>query len=74
MRSLRLCRKGDIDVYQLISADVLSGSHWSLAVGPFEAADPGLPACGTGKLAGECVVLIHVPERAVLGGIDIHHV
>ena len=37
-----------------------------------KAADAGLPACCAGILARECVVLIHIPERAVVSGIDIH--
>src|SRR5467141_2860028 len=42
------------------------------AVRELEACDAGLPTCCTGKLASYCVVLIHVPERAVVRGIDIH--
>src|SRR6267378_2185614 len=36
-----------------------------------EAAYAGLPACCAGTLASERVVLIHVPERAVIRGVDI---
>src|SRR6266851_5265528 len=42
------------------------------AVRELEAGDAGLPTRYTGKLASYCVVLIHVPERAVVRGIDIH--
>src|SRR5438874_11837025 len=38
----------------------------------FEAADPCLPACCAGSLACGGIVLIHVPERAVISGVDIH--
>src|SRR5258708_571356 len=44
----------------------------SRAVRELEAGDAGLPTCCTGELASYCVVLIHVPERAVVRGIDIH--
>src|SRR5437867_12934921 len=41
-----------------------------LATRQLEAADAGLPACCAGNLAGERVVLVYVPERAVVSGID----
>src|SRR5439155_7987390 len=35
----------------------------------FEAAEPCLPACCAGSLACGGIVLIHVPERAVISGV-----
>ena len=38
----------------------------------FETADSSLPTGRAGILASQCVVLIDVPERAIVGGIDSH--
>ncbi len=37
-----------------------------------EAADAGLPSGSTGELARERVVLVDVPEGAVIGRVDVH--
>ena len=43
-----------------------------MATGQFEASNARLPACCAGLLAGQRVVLVYVPERAVVGGIERH--
>jgi hypothetical protein len=42
------------------------------AAGQLEVADARLPACCIGSLAGGSVILVHVLERTVVCGIDIH--
>ena len=53
-------------------SEELAAFEHLLAARKFEAADPGLPAYCAGSLAGGGVVLVDVPERAVIGRVDIH--
>ena len=43
-----------------------------MTVWQFETADSGLPTSRTGCLSSQRVILVRVPERAVVTGIDVH--
>jgi len=46
--------------------------HQSLvATRQFETGNARLPACCAGKLPGECVVLVDIPECAIIHGVNI---
>src|SRR5438093_1193608 len=48
-------------------ASVSSLTAWQL-----EASNPSLPASSAGRLSSGCVVLVDVPERAIIHGVNIH--
>ena len=43
-----------------------------LAARQLKAGNTGLPACGTGSLSDGGVVLVHLPEGAVIDRVDVH--